>query len=144
MPRKSKSRSSKMRGGRVSLPAEYYGGISGRYHDAGSADLATCANAYGRNVAVSHGVVHPTGGIMGPNLGPSPISSFVQTGGAKNGKKAVRFNNPPPRRRRSGSRTRRLRTRNKTPPSRRRRRSGSKSKSRSRSRSRSRSPNKRR
>lgn len=140
MPRKS--RSSKMRGGRVSLPAEYFGGVSGRYHDAGSAELATCANAYGRNVAVSHGVVHPTGGMMGPNLGPAPHSSFVQTGGSKKGKKSVRFNSSPQKRRRSGTRSRRLRNRRSTPPPNRRRsssRSRSRSGTRSRSRSRSRS-----
>lgn len=139
MPRKS--RSSKMRGGRVSLPAEYFGNVSGRYHDAGSAELATCANAYGRNVAVSHGVVHPHGGIMGPNLGPAPHSSFVQTGGSKKKKRrSVRFNVSPQKRRRSGTRSRRLRNRRSTPPpNRRRSRSRSRSRSGTRSRSRSRS-----
>jgi hypothetical protein len=127
MPRKS--RSSKMRGGRVVFPSEFYGNVSGRYHAAGSAELSTCGNAYGKNVSVSHGVVHPSGSMMGPNIAPSPNTSYVQTAGGK-GKK-VKFNKSPQKRSRRQSRSNRLTTRNKTPPPSKSRKNRSRSKSRS-------------
>ena len=39
------------------LPAEYFGGNSGRYFEAGSPELENCTNAYGRHITASNGVV---------------------------------------------------------------------------------------
>lgn len=66
------------KGGRVSMPSEYFGGDSGRYFEAGSSQLETPTGV----VAVSQGTM----GIdsMGPNL---PVYNGVdaptgiQTGG---------------------------------------------------------------
>ena len=133
MPRKSRStKSKKMRGGRVVFPSEYYGVASGRYHDAGSPNLQACTNAYGQALARSFGTGNLSDGFVGPNLAPSPSSSFVQTAGApKKKSKRVRFRSRSQSpRNRSRSQVRR---RSPTPPPKRRR--GNRSRSRSRSRS---------
>ena len=100
MPKKSKNNKSKrsksknqkagMRGAIV-LPSEYFGRNSGRYFEAGSAELQTRNSAYGRNVASSRGTIisHNT---MGPDLGPSaPVgqkaNSGIQVGGKKSNEK---------------------------------------------------------
>lgn len=137
MPRKSRStKSKKMRGGRVVFPSEYYGVASGRYHDTGSPNLQACTNAYGQALARSFGTGNLSDGFVGPNMGPSPSSSFVQTGGSPKKSKRVRFRSrsQSPRRNRNRSQVRR---RTPTPPPRRNR-------NRSKSRSRSRSPSKNR
>lgn len=137
MPRKSRStKSKKMRGGRVVFPSEYYGVASGRYHDAGSPNLQACTNAYGQALARSFGTGNLSDGFVGPNLAPSPSSSFVQTAGApkksnksNKSKKRVRFRSRSQSpRNRSRSQVRR---RSPTPPPKRRR--GNRSRSRSRS-----------
>jgi hypothetical protein len=65
------------------LPAEYFGGNSGRYFEEGSSELLNCETAYGRVVPRSHGVVmdSPNGNWMGPNLASYPNASATQTGG---------------------------------------------------------------
>lgn len=72
----------KQQGGGV-LPAEYFGGNSGRYYEEGAPELLECETAYGRAIARSHGVVmdSPNGNWMGPNLASYPNASPLQTGG---------------------------------------------------------------
>lgn len=72
----------KQQGGGV-LPAEYFGGNSGRYYEDGAPELLNCDTAYGRVIPRSHGVVmdSPNGNWMGPNLAVYPGSSATQTGG---------------------------------------------------------------
>ena len=74
----------KQQGGGV-LPAEYYGGNSGRYYEEGSPELANCESAYGTIFPSSHGVV--MGGNnsqwMGPNLASFPNATKLQTGGKR-------------------------------------------------------------
>lgn len=62
-----------MTGGGV-LPAEYFGGNSGRYFEAGSPELSNCTNAYGVAFPSSHGVVMngENANYMGPQLAVSP------------------------------------------------------------------------
>ena len=73
---------SKQQGGGV-LPAEYFGGNSGRYFEEGAPELANCESAYGTIIPTSHGVV--MGGDnsqwMGPNLAMFPNATKAQTGG---------------------------------------------------------------
>ena len=54
----------KQNGGGV-LPAEYFGGNSGRYFEEGSPELLHCETAYGRVIPRSHGVVMDTLIIIG-------------------------------------------------------------------------------
>ena len=68
----------KQMGGRVSLPSEYFGKNSGRYLD-NPQPLAD--SAYGQQSTVSHGMSIGNN-MIGPDLGPSPNHSGVQTGGA--------------------------------------------------------------
>lgn len=72
-----------MKGGGV-LPAEYFGGNSGRYFAAGSPELENCTNAYGVAFPSSHGVVMPgeNANFMGPQLAASP-NWLDMTGGAR-------------------------------------------------------------
>lgn len=67
------------------LPAEYFGGSSGRYFEAGSPELQNCTTAYGIAVPTSHGVVMggENGMWMGPNLAPYPLQTGQMTGGGK-------------------------------------------------------------
>ena len=67
------------------LPAEYFGGNSGRYFEEGAPELLNCDTAYGRVIPRSHGVVMdaPNGNWMGPNLAAYPNSSATQTGGGR-------------------------------------------------------------
>lgn len=73
---------SKQQGGGV-LPAEYFGGNSGRYYEEGAPELANCESAYGTIIPTSHGIV--MGGDhsqwMGPNLAMFPDATKAQTGG---------------------------------------------------------------
>lgn len=72
-----------MTGGGV-LPAEYFGGNSGRYFAEGSPELDNCTHAYGVSVPTSHGVVMggENSGWMGPNLAAFP-NHVHMTGGGK-------------------------------------------------------------
>lgn len=79
--RNSKSKIRKQKGGRVSLPSEYFGGNSGRYFPEGSPELNPANSAYGPSVTTSHGVVIQ-GNQMGPDMGPYPVAGGNQTGGA--------------------------------------------------------------
>ena len=74
----------KQQGGGV-LPAEYFGGNSGRYYEEGSPELANCESAYGTIFASSHGVVMPGNNSqwMGPNLASFPNATKLQTGGKR-------------------------------------------------------------
>ena len=74
----------KQNGGGV-LPAEYYGGNSGRYYEEGAPELANCESAYGTIFPSSHGVVMPgeNSQWMGPNLAVFPNATKLQTGGRK-------------------------------------------------------------
>ena len=78
----------KQQGGGV-LPAEYFGGNSGRYFEAGAPELLNCDSAYGKIIANSHGVVMdaPNGNWMAPNLAVFPQAMKTQTGGGKKKKK---------------------------------------------------------
>lgn len=66
------------------LPAEYFGGSSGRYFAEGSPELQNCTTAYGVAVPSSHGVVMggENAGWMGPNLAPFPHFAHM-TGGSR-------------------------------------------------------------
>jgi len=66
------------------LPAEYFGGSSGRYFAEGSPELQNCTTAYGIAHPTSHGVVLPgdNAGWMGPNLAPYP-NYLSMTGGSR-------------------------------------------------------------
>jgi hypothetical protein len=87
-------RQQKQRGGRVSMPLEYFGGNSGRYFAEGSPELADGSSAYGPFYSVSQGVPNANGQMFGPNVGPYPASSCTQTGGKKRrsqkGKKSIK------------------------------------------------------
>jgi hypothetical protein len=76
-------RQQRQRGGRVSMPLEYFGGNSGRYFAEGSPELADGSSAYGPFYSVSQGVPSANGQMFGPNVGPYPASSCTQTGGKK-------------------------------------------------------------
>lgn len=77
---RNQSRNRKQSGGRVSLPAEYFGGNSGRYFEAGSPELIPASSSYGNTFASSHGV-SMDGNQMGPDMGPYPVAGSSQTGG---------------------------------------------------------------
>jgi hypothetical protein len=79
-----------MKGGGV-LPAEYFGGNSGRYFAAGSPELQNCTHAYGVNFPSSHGVVMPgeNANFMGPNLGVSP-NWLDMTGGSRRKRRSTK------------------------------------------------------
>ena len=79
----SSRRQQRQRGGRVSMPLEYFGGNSGRYFAEGSSELADGSSAYGPFYSVSQGVPSANGQMFGPNVGPYPVSSCTQTGGKK-------------------------------------------------------------
>ena len=79
MPNKKKNN---QKGGRVTMPAEYFGRNSGRYFPAGSPELNIANSAYGVNRATSRGVMIGQN-LSGPDLGPTSHSN-VQTGGAFN------------------------------------------------------------
>lgn len=91
MPVKNRSKSNskkqrkqqRQRGGRVSMPLEYFGGNSGRYFAEGSSELADGSSAYGPFYSVSQGVPSANGQMFGPNVGPYPAASCTQTGGKK-------------------------------------------------------------
>ena len=87
-------RQQRQRGGRVSMPLEYFGGNSGRYFPEGSTELADGSSAYGPFYSVSQGVPSANGQMFGPNVGPYPASSCTQTGGKKRrsqkGKKSIK------------------------------------------------------
>ena len=65
---------SKQQGGGV-LPAEYFGGNSGRYFEEGAPELANCESAYGTIIPTSHGVV--MGGENSQWMGPKPCSPML-------------------------------------------------------------------
>jgi hypothetical protein len=73
----------KQHGGRITKPAEFYGGNSGRYFAEGAKELVPEDSAYGKTNAVSFGVTNLGMTETGPNLGPYPNSSGMMTGGAK-------------------------------------------------------------
>lgn len=76
MPRRNKQRGG--RGNSVHLPSEFFGKNSGRYVDTPN---QVSHSAYGQQFAVSHGTSIGNN-MVGPDLGPSPNHSGVQTGGA--------------------------------------------------------------
>ena len=69
----------KHKGGRVTMPSEFYGNNSNSYGSNPNAGFEPFA--YGQPVAVSQGVIH--NGQAGPNLGVFPLSSLIPTGGAR-------------------------------------------------------------
>ena len=79
--RKSQNKKRNQKGGRVTMPSEYFGKDSGRYFEAGSPQLQISPSAYGRNYPTSHGIIIEQN-MMGPDLGPTQ-NSGMQTGGAE-------------------------------------------------------------
>jgi len=71
----NKNRNTKLKRGGSPFPPEYYGNNSGRYFPENDPKLALADGAHGKSVAVSYG-----NGI-GPDMGPSPDATQVQTGG---------------------------------------------------------------
>ena len=79
-PRRQRSaRKNRQSGGRVTMPSEYFGGNSGRYFAAGSAELNIGPSAYGVNHPTSRGTCIGQN-LNGPDLGPTRHSG-IQTGG---------------------------------------------------------------
>jgi hypothetical protein len=80
--------------GGAPLPAEYFGGNSGRYFAEGSPELQHCTTAYGHAVPTSHGVVmmDHNADFMGPNLAPYPNHSGLTGGGRKTRKRKSKRN----------------------------------------------------
>ena len=78
----------KQQGGRVVKPNEYYGGDSGRYFAEGSTKLIPEPHAYGVNNPVSFGSISSDMTQSGPNLGPSPNTSGMMTGGKRRKRKS--------------------------------------------------------
>jgi len=74
-----RNRSKKQKGGRVTMPAEYFGKNSGRYFEANAPQLQMSNSAYGANRATSRGVLIGNN-MSGPDLGPTNHSG-TQTGG---------------------------------------------------------------
>lgn len=66
-------------GGRITMPSEYFGKNSGRYHEQGSPILNISDSAYGKNIPTSRGTIIGDN-LMGPDLGPTSHSG-IQTGG---------------------------------------------------------------
>ena len=83
-------RQQRQRGGRVSMPLEYFGGNSNKYFASGDDALKDGSSAYGPFYSVSQGVASPDGQMFGPNVGPYPNSSCTQTGGRRRSKKSKR------------------------------------------------------
>ena len=69
---KKKTNKQNQKGGRVTLPSEYFGNNSGRYYSPGSTELVPGAHACDNTNAVS---------FPHTDLGPMPNHSGVQTGG---------------------------------------------------------------
>ena len=76
-----RNRSKNQKGGRVTMPAEYFGKNSGRYFEANAPQLQMSNSAYGANRATSRGVLIGNN-MSGPDLGPTGHSG-VQTGGSQ-------------------------------------------------------------
>lgn len=77
MPKQKQYKNQK--GGRVTMPSEYFGKNSGRYFDQGSPILNISDSAYGKNYPTSRGAIIDKN-VMGPELGPTSHSG-IQTGG---------------------------------------------------------------
>ena len=77
--KRKSQRKRRQRGGRVTMPSEYFGVNSGRYFPKGSPQLAVPNSAYGVNKATSRGADIGSN-MMGPDLGPTRHSG-KQTGG---------------------------------------------------------------
>jgi hypothetical protein len=77
----------RQRGGRVSMPIEFFGGNSGRYFPAGSSELRSVDSAYGLTSSAGHGVsLDGRTDVVGPDLAPGHGSiehSGIQTGGGR-------------------------------------------------------------
>ena len=80
MRKNTRSRSRSQRAGAIRMPAEYFGGNSGRYTPDPNAGL--CANAYGNTTAQSMGN-SLTPNMVGPNLFAHPNGTGTQTGGRR-------------------------------------------------------------
>ena len=76
-----RNRSKNQKGGRVTMPAEYFGKNSGRYFEANAPQLQMSNSAYGANRATSRGVLIGNN-MSGPDLGATNHSG-VQTGGSQ-------------------------------------------------------------
>ena len=81
--KRSPRQNKEQRGGRVTMPSEYYGTNSGRYFEAGSPQLNIGSSAYGTNQPTSRGVLIGQN-LTGPDLGATRHSG-VQTGGYPRG-----------------------------------------------------------
>lgn len=88
------ARKRKQRGGRVSMPIEYFGGNSGRYFPAGSSELRSVDSAYGLTSSVGHGVsLDGRTDAVGPDLAPGHDTighSGIQTGGGRRSRRSNR------------------------------------------------------
>ena len=77
MPKQTQYKNQK--GGRVTMPSEYFGKNSGRYFEQGAPELNITDSAYGPNQPTSRGAIIANN-LMGPDLGPTSHSG-IQTGG---------------------------------------------------------------
>jgi len=75
------SKQNKQKGGRVTMPSEYFGNDSGRYFQNGAPELQMANSAYGKNHPTSRGVLIADN-LSGPDLGATRHSG-MQTGGAE-------------------------------------------------------------
>jgi hypothetical protein len=95
-------------GGRVVMPSEYFGKSSGRYLPEGSSGLKPENSAYGANIPTSHGVAigkTAEGILSGPELGPSPNATSLQTGGHTGGQTCGQAGGKSSRKRKSSKRS---------------------------------------
>ena len=64
-------------GGAISLPSEYFGGVSGRYFESGSPNLGSTSHSFGYNMNTNNGF-----GGLDPHIAGNKVTEF-QTGGGK-------------------------------------------------------------
>ena len=103
--KKRSQRKQRQKGGRVTMPSEYFGVNSGRYFPKGSPQLAVPKSAYGVNKATSRGA-DIGNNMMGPDLGPTRHSG-KQTGGKKRSQRRKRSQRKRSQRKRSSKRKQR-------------------------------------
>ena len=77
--RNDKNSNKNQKGGRVTLPSEYFGKNSGRYFNNNEPIMNISDSAYGKNYPTSRGVLI-NNNTSGPDLGPTSHSG-IQTGG---------------------------------------------------------------
>jgi hypothetical protein len=71
-------------GGAISLPSEYFGGVSGRYFESGSPNLGSTSHSFGHNMNTNNGF-----GGLDPHIAGNKVTEFQTGGGIKKSKKKI-------------------------------------------------------